>query len=132
MATKTLDLKQVLQHILGCNFVVDQGTSGIWNYRKWSDGTAECWGAYSATITAYASGVFGSGYGFQAAVNFPTGLFVNAVPIVSYTAKVGNNFALTGTLTDAFSVNTVTVYAVSTIGGSQVTVWHIMAKGRWK
>ena len=24
--------------------IVESGTSGIWNYRKWSDGTAECWG----------------------------------------------------------------------------------------
>lgn len=25
------------------------GTSGIWTYRKWSDGTAECWGITTAT-----------------------------------------------------------------------------------
>lgn len=24
--------------------IVESGTSGIWSYRKWSDGTAECWG----------------------------------------------------------------------------------------
>lgn len=23
--------------------IVESGTSGIWSYRKWSDGTAECW-----------------------------------------------------------------------------------------
>lgn len=32
--------------------IVEQGTSGIWTYRKWSDGTAECWGAYSKTVSA--------------------------------------------------------------------------------
>jgi hypothetical protein len=26
------------------NRVIEQGTSGIWHYRKWEDGTAECWG----------------------------------------------------------------------------------------
>lgn len=26
--------------------VVETGTSGIWTYRKWSDGTAECWGVH--------------------------------------------------------------------------------------
>lgn len=25
------------------DYVVDEGTSGNWTYRKWSDGTAECW-----------------------------------------------------------------------------------------
>ena len=25
------------------DYVVEQGTSGIWNYRKWNSGRAECW-----------------------------------------------------------------------------------------
>lgn len=28
------------------DFVVEEGTSGIWNYRKWNSGLAECWGRY--------------------------------------------------------------------------------------
>lgn len=31
------------------DFVIQRGTSGIWNYRKWKSGTAECWGQYSFT-----------------------------------------------------------------------------------
>ncbi len=31
------------------DFVVAKGTSGIWTYRKWHSGTAECWGKYSFT-----------------------------------------------------------------------------------
>ena len=26
------------------DYIVEQGTSGIWTYRKWSSGVAECWG----------------------------------------------------------------------------------------
>lgn len=26
------------------DYVVEQGTDGIWTYRKWSSGRAECWG----------------------------------------------------------------------------------------
>ena len=29
------------------DFVVEQGTSGIWTYRKWNSGIAECWGIYT-------------------------------------------------------------------------------------
>lgn len=29
------------------DFVVAQGTSGIWRWRKWASGFAECWGATS-------------------------------------------------------------------------------------
>jgi hypothetical protein len=34
------------------DYVVEQGTSGIWTYRKWDSGIAECWGTYSNTISA--------------------------------------------------------------------------------
>lgn len=26
------------------DYIVEQGTSGIWTYRKWNSGIAECWG----------------------------------------------------------------------------------------
>lgn len=26
------------------DYIVEQGTSGIWTYRKWASGIAECWG----------------------------------------------------------------------------------------
>ena len=38
------------------DYVVEQGTSGIWAYRKWNSGIAECWGYYEKTITITASG----------------------------------------------------------------------------
>ena len=30
------------------DYVVEQGTSGIWTYRKWASGLAECWGEVTA------------------------------------------------------------------------------------
>ena len=33
------------------DFVVETGTSGIWTYRKWYSGLAECWGKKTGTIT---------------------------------------------------------------------------------
>ena len=44
------------------NFVIEQGTSGIWNYRKWSDGTVECWGRYTASGINAAKNNYGSYY----------------------------------------------------------------------
>ena len=31
------------------DYVTSVGTSGIWTYRKWNSGAAECWGVYSAS-----------------------------------------------------------------------------------
>ena len=42
------------------DFVVEQGTSGIWTYRKWNSGLAECWGVY--TMTSAATKTWGSLY----------------------------------------------------------------------
>lgn len=36
------------------DFVVEYGTSGIWSYRKWNSGFAECWGRTNKTINAAA------------------------------------------------------------------------------
>ena len=42
------------------DFVVEQGTSGIWYYRKWSSGIAECWG--EVTVRASITDAIGSMY----------------------------------------------------------------------
>lgn len=34
------------------DYVVETGTSGIWTYRKWSSGTAECWGEKTAAVSS--------------------------------------------------------------------------------
>ena len=33
------------------DYIVEQGTSGIWTYRKWNSGVAECWGYWTTTST---------------------------------------------------------------------------------
>ena len=47
-----LKLKQLLSKIINTPLVVETGTEGIWYYRKWSDGTAECWGIDTRTYAA--------------------------------------------------------------------------------
>lgn len=61
-------------------YVIESGTSGNWKYRKWSDGTAECWGTHSWTITSWRG--WGSTYYSTAGGGFayPSGLF-NSTPM---------------------------------------------------
>ena len=132
------DLKAILEELpIGqqpVDFIVEQGTSGIWTYRKWNSGIAECWGEHTATLSPYQQ-AFG-GYAFTTTVNFPSGLFI-AYPQVKYSAAISNSnagygFALTGTITSYLSSNTAGLYAVSNINSSCSTVWMVEAKGRWK
>lgn len=63
-------------------YVTETGTSGNWKYRKWSDGTAECWGTHSWAISGWTSwgGTYYSNY--SGTINYPSGLF-NATPTVT-------------------------------------------------
>lgn len=111
------------------DLVVEQGTSGIWTYRKWSSGIAECWGSHSATISQL-GGVL-NGYSYSVAVDFPSNLFID-VPNVTYSAFLSNAYALTGTLNTSLTKNSVTLYAVSNTSGSKSSTWYIQVIGKWK
>lgn len=114
------------------DFIVERGTSGIWTYRKWNSGIAECWGtiapASHSITTAWGAiytkdnAIARQSYPFQ---------FV-ADPVVSMTLHnpTGNCWAFTGTpggvsQTPAFGL------ARGTSGSATVGA-RIMAIGRWK
>jgi hypothetical protein len=40
-----------LDDFLVKDYIVEQGTSGIWTYRKWNSGNAECWGSYTHGVS---------------------------------------------------------------------------------
>ena len=73
------------------DFVIEQGKSGSWNIRKWSNGTAECWRTISGTITKYTT--WNNMHGYQGNAQFPTGFF-NANPNVQYQVYIGSGFAM--------------------------------------
>ena len=91
------------------DYVVEQGTSGIWTYRKWNSGYCECEGTSSATATFTTligtAGNYGVYEGSTVNVALPSGLFtsVNAIPIVNTRTSNGswaeNPFASTSIVT---------------------------------
>ena len=68
----------------GADYVVATGTSGIWTYRKWNSGIAECWGkkSISATLNNAWGSLYTSGELTASNVTFPSGLFIE-VPNVN-------------------------------------------------
>lgn len=43
-----------LSDIIGLkDFVIEEGTSGIWKFRKWKNGTAECWGKIRKSVSGF-------------------------------------------------------------------------------
>lgn len=56
------------------DYVVAEGTSGIWTYRKWNSGLSECFGGLNVSLTSPNSQ--GSLYFKGVSVAYPTGLFL--------------------------------------------------------
>lgn len=77
---KTTCIKQEYANVGAkqADYIVEQGTSDIWTYRKWNSGISECWGTVSWSITSWSS--WGSTYysTYSSQVDYPTGLFTNA------------------------------------------------------
>lgn len=110
------------------DYVVEQGTDGIWTYRKWNNGTAECWGIWEGNLTHYYTGNGLYGYSLSPCT-FPTSLFTG-VPTVNADGRIGNGFYV-GTSIDA-SASSANIVAMGTASGTNACKFHISAKGVWK
>ena len=111
------------------DFVVDQGTSGSWTYRKWNNGTAECWGTLNGTLSPYTTINGFSAY--EGSVSFPSGLFT-AVPNVQFQPYIGNGFAIParGVISTATQCKWV---ALSNVSAANTAVKiDVFAIGKWK
>ena len=114
------------------DYIVSQGTSGSWAYRKWSSGTAECWCAVADTVT-YEGSTFGGYLYYTGYYSYPFN-FISA-PTVSYNATFINEYnAIIG---DAGTAGTSAFGRVRILSnredlqGASVLV-RIHAIGRWK
>lgn len=111
------------------DFIVEQGTSGIWTYRKWNSGIAECWG--TAFISVLCKNQSGScWFTDDLAIALPTGLFTEngVVNIIcadywSWVARTCMSQAKNVTFRLARSSDYPTEYTTSV---------DISARGRWK
>lgn len=112
------------------DYIVEQGTSGIWTYRKWNSGIAECWvSAYGVGSTAMTTQ---EGYGYYAPLasyNFPTSFF-NAIPSVHVTGDMLG--ALGGFSVSNTSSTGVAGYWWATRSVTKTCYLNIYAKGTWK
>ena len=113
--------------------VVEQGTDGIWSYRKWASGVAECWAHHSLNI-AESTGVGGE---VRAIVDYPFSF--TKVPIVFIHAltkayQIKKSYQLTPTTIDNRSKLMIfsKIEADQVIGENEAVSWYINVKGYWK
>lgn len=114
------------------DYVVEQGTSGIWTYRKWNSGIAECWG-YKQTSGTFST--WGSIYSHDVpAEAYPSGLFIEAPTCVGSAKCTGGNSA-GGINTNGGTKDSAcgfTLVRGTALSGTLDFIAYWVAKGRWK
>ena len=118
-----ISLKNTLKAItkaLSVDYIVEQGTSGIWTYRKWNSGIAECWGTEKKTATVTYQ---------EFIMSYPSGLFSETPLIVTSGGALGRPNAY-GVYANAYTKEAADLY-VYTAGSSPAWIYMYVI-GRWK
>lgn len=126
------ELQSRIQELETQDYIVEQGTDGIWTYRKWNSGISECWGMYTVNSTSIAS----NGYFALSPSAYPN-IFITE-PVVSFSAGGEGNPHITPMYCRAAKVNgvysTVDAYIRNLRSSTHTTsVWgYYVVKGTWK
>lgn len=128
---------EALVNLGAIDYIVEQGTSDIWTYRKWNSGVAECWiSTPISVIGSTASGALSGGY--YAQLNSPPFGYLPikfvTYPSITCSGRLGTGL---GILNAALSINAsgTTVADVFCWGNQSSTSINdisIEIKGRWK
>lgn len=116
---------------LGADYIVEQGTSGGWLYRKWASGVAECWAKITQTVTP--------GDAWEGTLNLAPYVITVTTPIeftgidcVNASVYVGNGHTITSSVSDT-PPNKISIPALSLyLTGQQECKAYVYVMGRWK
>lgn len=123
--------KAELQGDLAADYIVEQGVSGIWTYRKWASGVAECWAKITQTVTpgdAWAGTLNLTPY----VITVTTPIEFTGIDCVNASAYVGNGHTITSSVS-ATPPNKISIPALSLyMTGQQECRVYVHVMGRWK
>ena len=122
---------------LSIDVVVESGTSGIWTYKKYASGEAECWGRVEVTVNV--TSAWGSLYtsGGVAALDVAFPFTFADIPIVNTTLSgnsSGGFLMVTGNVAGGTTTTRTGYYEIcrgSTISNGKFIV-NYQVKGRWR
>lgn len=118
--------------INGADRVIEQGTSGIWTYRKWQSGISECWGDYKASIAVNTQSPSYGGYrsNVVSADAYPASLFKEN-PVVVMVANESQGYWVTSAVNSDKTQPKFYLGCGASLSAANRGV-NIHAIGRWK
>lgn len=144
MANSNLVTREDLANIFGAlgegsfakrDYIVEEGTDGIWTYRKWDSGIAECWcytSTPSLTWTAYMASPSVNPYLYYSSgwnINLPFGLTDTSYVLNATCLTTGSNFGWVAR--GSKTATSFTLYLVRN-GNTGACYVDVSIKGRWK
>lgn len=118
------------------DYIVDEGIDGIWTWRKWASGIAECWG--KKTVSSLNTTAWGNWYYINIPhENYPTNLFVEVISAIGQTASPSDFVASARTQTvGGATLSTTTSPDILCIrpnaASNQSITGHWNIRGFWK
>ena len=138
MASETItrnDLKAILDEVLpntSVDYIVEQGTSGIWTYRKWASGIAECWG-HTPNDSRSITSSYGNQYYADLNASLPSGLFTSVSSVVGCRSNVsGGGAALISISIAGVNTSSISAYIYASVSVTTNAGFSFEVKGRWK
>lgn len=116
------------------DYVVEEGTSGIWTYRKWASGIAECFGVKPINVSSWAT--WGAWYYISADGDaYPTNLFTTVYSVQgSLSTSAGDTISSIANRPNNLAAEAPKVVGIRpTAGGTPATgyaFWHTI--GKWQ
>ena len=113
------------------DYIVEQGTSGNWAYRKWNSGTAECWLVNNLYLTGSTPVAYmnDSAYLTHATVNLPFTFKTQPSAVAEGSLGTGSGFV---NVLPESGYSKVTVYVTGNQNSAEITIRSMIVTGRWK
>ena len=128
-----IDLTPYVKREEQIDYIVEQGISGIWTYRKWNSGLAECWGMATVSVLCDEARSFVYADAVKR-IALPENLFITAPTVVNINpmAETGWNFLSA----HIHSVDSTTLSYIPASASQMETAINVRininARGKWK
>ena len=116
---------------LGADYIVEQGTSGIWAYRKWSSGVAECWLESTLTLAGSTPVASMNGSAYYSYATFDLPFAFKSQPRGVAEGFLGSGVGFVN-IAFASGYSKLTVYVTGNQNDSTIKIGSMIVTGRWK
>lgn len=123
--------KAELQGDLAADYIVEQGTSGIWAYRKWASGVAECWLESELHLTGSTPAAYMNNSAYYSDVIFDSPITFKTQPRGVAEGMLGTGLGFANVVVwDDYSK--ITVRVTGNQEDAAITIRSMIVTGRWK